>query len=318
MKAFNLTLILCFLFSCGQTTEEEVSDAIEEANLLLSSRQCDSALTILNAVGMQNTNKKYLDSLSTAYACKGNYSTTTFFVNDLTNLKSPDEDTAWGVLALFGTSSDMTSPTDSDFVNLQTAIDVLLYAGGNTSASSANRASIFTSSETSDLNMQAFFMILVNMGRWFQYYGDTGTTGVKGSGSGSNTCLATYTDATLILGLAGGATGSCTDVNNTGHVDIEGSARTERLCQGIVLYNNFIDTISNLTFYDPNPDSTDDDADILNGIRTVFSGVCLAASGNGVVFSTALCDARDQSVCEAQSNVDIERFSALIFETGLQ
>ena len=57
-----LVIILTFiLYSCGQTTEEEVTDAVEEANLLLSSYKCDEALAILNAVGMQNTNKKYLD-----------------------------------------------------------------------------------------------------------------------------------------------------------------------------------------------------------------------------------------------------------------
>ena len=302
-----LVIILTFiLYSCGQTTEEEVTDAVEEANLLLSSYKCDEALAILNAVGMQNTNKKYLDSLATAYACKGSYSTTTFFTADLPNI-STTSGSLFGSLASFSSANDMTSATDSDFTNIETAIYILLHAGGHATASSALRESSFSTREATDLNLQALYMILVNMGRWFNYYGNVDSNGEKGVGAEPNTCLATYTEANAIVAIDVINTDSCNSGTNLGHVDIEGPSRTARLCQGIILYNNFIDTLSNIQF-------TGTDASTFDDIETVFSGVCLLAAG-GVPFSTSMCAIRDQSVCETQTNQDIERFSASIFET---
>ena len=245
-----LTYILLFLvFSCGQTNEEEIADAIAEANLLLSDRRCSEALQVMLAVEVQPRNKDYVDTLATAFACIGNYSTTTLFATDFTNLNT----TAggfFGSLAAFSTSDDMTTPDDTDFVSLQLAIDVLLYAGGFTSAAATNRATVFNSSDATDINLQAFYMIIVNMGRWFRYYGNTNSAGLKGAGGEPNTCLATYTDNAVggaIPAISLGGTGSCTNAANTGHVDIEtgdSDERKVRLCQGIILFNNFIDTIS--------------------------------------------------------------------------
>lgn len=303
-----IIIILTFtLYSCGQDKAEEISDAIEEANLLLSNYKCDEALTILNEVGMQNTNKKYLDSLATAYACKGSYSTTPLFANDLPNIGTASN-SLFGSLAAFSSATDMTTPTDSDFTHLQTAIRVLLRAGGHETSSSELRESTFTLREATDINLQAFYMILVNMGRWFYYYGNADTLGEKGAGAEPNTCLATYTDANALTAIDVVNSDSCNTGTNTGHVDIEGASRTQRLCQGIVLYNNFIDTLSNIQF-------TGTDADTFDTIETVFSGVCLAASAASS-FSDSMCDVRDQSVCETQTNQDIERFSASIFESG--
>lgn len=303
-----LIVILTFLlYSCGQSADEEISDAIEEANLLLSNYKCDQALEILNAVGMQNTNKDYLDSLATAYACKASYSTTTFFATDLPSIGTASN-SLFGSLAAFSSATDMSSPTDPDFTYLQTAIDILLHAGGHATASSALRESTFTLRESTDINLQAFYMILVNMGRWFNYYGNADTNGEKGAGAELNTCLATYTDANAIVAIDAENSDSCNTGTNTGHVDIEGSARTERLCQGIILYNNFIDTLSNIQF-------TGTNAATFDTIETIFSGVCLAASALSS-FSASICDVRDQSVCELQTNQDIERFSASIFENG--
>ncbi len=151
-------------------------------------------------------------------------------------------------------------------------------------------------------------MILVNMGRWFNYYGNADINGEKGAGAEPNTCLATYTDVNALAAIDVVGGDSCNTGTNTGHVDIEGAARTERLCQGIVLYNNFIDTLSNIQF-------TGADAATFDTIESTFSGVCLAASTLST-FSPSMCDVRDQLVCETQTNQDIERFSASIFETG--
>jgi hypothetical protein len=302
-----IVILTFILISCGQTTEEEVRDAIEEANLLLSSYKCDEALTILNEVGMQNTNKDYLDSLSTAYACKGNYSTTTFFTTDLPNI-STASNSLFGSLASFSSANDMASATDTSFTSIQTAIDILLHAGGHATASSTLRSSSFTTREATDLNLQALYMILVNMGRWFNYYGNADSVGVKGSGAEPNTCLATYTDANAIVAIDVVNSDTCNSGTNLGHTSIEGASRTTRLCQGIVLYNNFIDTLSNIEF-------TGTDASTFDNIETAFSGVCLAASALSS-FSASMCDVRDQSICETQTNIDIERFSASIFETG--
>lgn len=305
MKWF-LTIILIVCVSCGQSTEEEIRDAIEEANLLLSSRRCDEALEVLNGVGLQNRNKDYLDSLATAYACKGNYSSTTLFASDFPNLNT-SSNTLYGSLAAFSTSGDMTSATDNEFTNLQTAIDTLLYAGGITSASAASRADFFTGTEATDINLQAFYMILVNMGRWFRYYGNTNSSGVKGQGSGSNTCLYTYTDADAINVISLGGTGSCTNLANVGRTDMT----KERLCQGIVLLNNFIDTISSISF-------TGSNSDTLNAVKGEFIAACTTAAGQVDSFSSTMCSVRDLATCTEQTDENVEKFAVLLLETLLQ
>ena len=79
-----LTSVLFCLFSvlfygCGSSDESKVAFAITEAEIYLSSGDCNSALKALNAVGSQETNSRYLQTLASIYGCKAGYGTLTLF-----------------------------------------------------------------------------------------------------------------------------------------------------------------------------------------------------------------------------------------------
>jgi len=309
MKSLLIYLFIFSFLSCGSESSEEIKNAIEDADAFLTSKNCDRAIEVLNEVGMQNQHKDYLTSLASAYACKANYSSITLFTNDISDLNVSNPEDLVSSLVRFSTSDDMNGPTDDNFVFLQKAIDTLTYAGGITSASSSGRAAFFTTSELNDMNSQAVYMMLVSIGRWLHYYGNPDAAGTKGQGSGTNTCLATYTDGNAIIGLDAVASDSCNSGTNTGHPDIETALRTRRLCQGIVLFNNLVDTILILNFTGSNSGS-------LNSIKSLLGSLCNDASADNIPgsFNATMCDVRDQSVCEASSNSDIERFMSAIYE----
>lgn len=304
----SLTVLLA---SCGGK-EEEVAGAIDEANYLLTSRECAKAREVLNAVGYQTNDPRYIGVYASTYACEASYSTVNFFADDLTSLSS----TAggfFGSLAGFSTSGLMTSATDTDFTNLQEAIDTILYSGGNSASSSANRIASFGLRAATNLNVQALYMILVNFGRWLRYHGNASATGVKGTGVNpeANTCLYSYDNLGpnwLVVqdALNDGVSGTCTDVARTGTTDIstaDPAVNKTRLCRGIVLFNNFIDIVLNINFTGTNTGE-------LNNLATTFNTLCQDVTQ----FADALCDLRDMTGCEATPIEDLEVYSAWLFE----
>jgi len=313
MKRFtqlsHFIFLILLLTSCGGD-EADIANAIDEANFLLTDRQCAQARQVLNDVGYQASNARYIAAYATTYACEANYSTVTFFGSDISKVASTGNG-FFGSLATFTTSDDMTSPTDTDYVNLKSAIETILYAGNQTNSSSANRATVFSTSELNNLNAQALYMVLVNLGRWLYLYGNANANGIKGSGTNpsSNTCIYTYPAGNLdaIDALDDGNTGSCTDVANLGsNFMMTGDAVEEkaRLCQGIVLFNNFIDLVVNVTFTSANSGE-------LSNLGTTFNSLCQDVTQ----FADDLCSLRDQTGCEAQSITDLEIFSAWLFES---
>ncbi len=301
-----LALLLFFASSCGKDSDS-IEAAIAEAHFLLTDRDCAGARSSLDKVGYQANNAEYIGAYASTYACDANYSTITFFANDIDKFSS-NVDGLFGSLTLFSTSDDMTSATDTDFVNLQQAINTILYAGGQTASSSANRETVFSTRENTNLNVQAIYMTLVNLGRWLHFYGDAGTDGTKGGGPGTNTCLFTYTAPYAIAGISAGETGSCTNVANSGRAEMMAGTEAEqksRLCQGIVMLTNFIDLIANIEF-------SGDDVGDLSSAGDAFESACTFAADEGYDF----CSIRDQSGCEAQDLDDLEAFSVLVFETN--
>lgn len=312
MKSWPLFLILTlFLSACGGEGEE-IENAIDEANYFLTTRECAKAREVLDAVGYQTNDPRYVAVYSTTYACEASYSTVNFFADDLTSLSS----TAggfFGSLAGFSTSGLMTSATDTDFTNLQQAIDTILYSGANTTSSSANRIAKFGLRDATNLNVQALYMILVNFGRWLRYHGNADALGNKGGGTNpeANTCLFSYDNGGanwLVVedALNDGVSGTCTDVARTGTDDIttaDPAVNKQRLCRGIVLFNNFIDIVLNINFTGTNTGE-------LNNLATTFNTLCQDVTQ----FADALCDLRDMSGCEATPIEDLEVYSAWLFE----
>jgi hypothetical protein len=306
-----LLFFTIFLSSCGGESEE-IASAIDEANFFLTSRECTKARQVLDEVGYQTNNPRYVGVYASTYACEATYSTVSFFADDLTNLNSTSGG-FFSSLAGFTTSNLMTSATDPDFLTLQTAIDTILYSGGNSASSSASRIASFGLRDATNLNVQALYMILVNFGRWLRYHGNADALGNKGGGSNpeANTCLFSYDNgganwAIVQDALNDGVSGTCTDAAPTGTNDIstaDPAVNKTRLCRGIVLFNNFIDIVLNINF-------TGNNTGELNNLATTFNTLCQDVTQ----FADALCDLRDQSGCEATPIEDLEVYTAWLFE----
>jgi hypothetical protein len=305
---FKFTLLSLLMNSCGKDADK-VDAGIKDAHFLLTERNCTGARQVLDDIGYQATNAEYIGAYASTYSCEGNYSTTTLFTSDIDKISS-DQSGILGSLTLLSTSDDMTSATDSDFINVLLAINTILYAGNQTVSSSANRETVFSTSENTNLNVHALYLTIVNFGRWLHFYGNASTTGVKGGGSGTNTCLFTYSSAAAQALIGTGNTGSCTDTNNVGSAAMMAGTATDqktRLCQGIVMFTNFLDLIANIEF-------TGDDVGSLGDIGGVFDEACNDAATAGYDF----CSMRDLSACIDQDIDVLEGFSALIFETNFR
>lgn len=237
-------------FSCGKSKDQEIKDAILSANIYLSTRQCQPAIDLLESMGRQNRNAHYLKALSSAYACRAGYSTTVFFGDDVSKTATPSP---LGGMTTYSTSIvETTSPLteDSNFRDLQTAIDILLYAGGiasTTEPTTVERAKYFSANQAGDINSQLAFMMLVQVGKLMKVYADTNAAGVKGGGSGSNTCFTDYTatdDAIKLVFLGLGQTGACSTANSSNpQLALGVSGRRKRLCEGTVLLNNILNVL---------------------------------------------------------------------------
>lgn len=300
-----LLVILFILTSCGLSKQEEIDDAITVAHQLLTSKKCSEAIATLNGVGRQETNADWLRAYASAYACLANWSVVNFFADDLDSISSADQDAILGITAAFD-QAVMTSPTDSHYTNLLTAVNTLLYAGGISSPSSASRKTVLTSSEVNNIDVQNLYMILNQIGQYARYYGNTNSAGTKGAGTQSNSCYINYTDANAqaIVAIGGG---SCS-VFNDGNTDLTGNR--ERLCQGVVLFNNFLDILASVSL--AGSDNAGSLEDLVDEIDDLCAGSALDMGGT--------CTIKSQSTCVANANANLniehlERYFAVVWES---
>lgn len=318
MKQFLLLPLLVLLISsCGEDAEEKIKTAITEAHELMTQRRCDEAITSLNKVGYQNNNPDYLQAYASSYACKGNFSIITFFETDLAKISATDGGIL-GSLTTF-TTSETTSIDEGTFVHMQTAIDTLLYAGGATRSSSTLRRSAFGESTANNIDVQALYFILAQMGKYFYFLGNPSEAGAKGGGTGTNQCLTDYTVASAqgiraLLSAAGKISPCASDDDGPEALassETEASRR-EVMCKGVVLFNNFLDIISNITFTGSNTGALGNLSNL-----TDFCTNPDADSGLGAGISAALCATKTQSECETDSSITIElleQYFTVVFE----
>ncbi len=318
-KSFTQTILcLILLCACGASKEEEFDLIMTKAKLLLTQSKCDEALFELGQTGYRHYDAKYLQLYSSALACKGGFSVTSLFgeLADLTTTQA-------GILgSLSGmASSPTTSSTNKAFINLQSAIDTLLYAGNISTVSAANRAAEFNSTDASNMNMQALYMVLAQLGRYFYLHGNTNAAGKKGARDTpeTNDCLTDYTffdggagDSQVLRAFAtGGGTITPCAGNADGHSELKDGApnRNKYLCQGVILFNNLLDLLSNISL-------SGDNTSELQDLQSNIGDLCTLA-GLG-----AVCTVKTQSVCESMAAVpadlnSIESFFVVVFETML-
>lgn len=327
IKKIIYTITLAMLFSCGKTADQKTADAVLSASIALSKGNCQEAITVLEENGRVNTNASYLKTLASAYACRAGYSTLTFFTTDISKTVTP---APLGGTTTYTTSSEAVTTTlsaDSSYQDLQTAINILLYAGGistSTEPTTAERKTHFTTAEVADMDSQLLYMILVQLGRYGYFYGDSSATGVKGSGSGSNTCFSSYVNAHAnVKADLTAAAGTCTDVATTtsGHSQlVEGVAaatRKTRMCEGVVLMNNVYALLPNIiaSIFSNPADQASVNAALAD--ITAAKAAMTAADPDTATVATTL----NQSVCENNTSVPVsalEGYFAIMFEGSFQ
>lgn len=321
-----LTLLLA-LGSCGQSSEEKVNSAVREANFFLNRADCSNALRVLREVEQERPSANFVAVMSSAIACQAGY-------NDnraILNLIEIDVN-ATGFLSSFAAfaTSDETSADASSYVELVAAIEYILNADGGSSPSTINRLDHFGRRAGNDLSMRALLMSTVALGKFLAFYGNTDALGVKGNGSGSNSCLINYlTDAQMNGDLVADDAGSNIWMNcnsgNDGHPDLNSATLDpdiykRRVCEGIVLFNNMFEIVTNIDISDN--DSLGELRQVQSTIETLYLGsAALAASrtwGNAGGPINTIRDITSQTECEARTNNEIEIFYLAVFEAFLQ
>jgi len=307
-------------FSCGKSKDQEVKDAILSANIYLSTRQCQPAIDLLESMGRQNRNAHYLKALSSAYACRAGYSTTVLFADDIAKTATPDP---LGGMTTYSTSQvTATAPLTDDlkFRDLQTAIDILLYAGGIASTAeptTAARAIYFSENQAADINAQIVFMMLVQTGKLMKVYGDADIAGAKGGGSAGNNCFTDYTNAHANVKAAIAFLPGACKVTTSPHPQLDPALitvieRRKRMCEGIVNLNGILDILPSVLASASGGD-LESIEDMTTDINAAKAALVVLYPGIGEV-ATVL----SQANCEASMAItdeSLESYYAAIFET---
>jgi hypothetical protein len=301
------------LAGCAKNEEQEVIDAVDAALNYLSQKDpdCAEAIKVLESVGRQPTNPRYLQTLASAYACRGGFS-------ELTLLSEVDTISAdqffLASLAQLSTSVQTEAEAD-DFTDLQAAIDILLYAGGRATPSAAEQQAVFGTRHGANLNLQALYMIIVQLGRYARWYANTDGAGVKGAGGGVSVCFFDYDAGPQAVANAH-PSNACSGAN-AGHPDLDYAGVTQavaqrRLCQGAMLLNNLYDILSNTEI------SSDSSLGDISEVKAAIDPYITLASARPDV--AALIATLSQAECEAAAAADdegIQYYFATLFEGGI-
>ncbi|MBY0517662.1 MAG: hypothetical protein K2P81_12170 [Bacteriovoracaceae bacterium] len=310
-----LSLLGCLiLVSCSASKDEKVVDAIDSALYHLSqgTPDCQKAIDALEDVGRQNSNPRYIQTLASAYACRGGFSELQFFHE----ISSVDSSNFLKSIATLTTSSQGSADSD-EFTDLQTAIDLILYSGSRTTPSADETKNVFGNRHGTNLNLQALYMIIVQLGRYVSWYGNTDATGAKGAGGNGNTCFFDYSPVPLALATSYGGANACT-AGNTGSDSLDYVLATTavaktRLCYGAMLVNNLVDILANTTL--SSNTSIGDISTLYTDIQPYITSASLLDPGMPAFIATL-----SQSDCETSvtaSDSVVQLYFASIFEGGL-
>lgn len=279
---FFLTLNLCLLFlfsGCGANNEEEAESAVQGAVSELTRGNCNAAISKIESVPFQSFNIRFVKTYASAYACRAGYSTTRLFIDDLGKIGAPS---TLGGFTRFTTSAAMDEPRNDSYMDMLKAIDALLYAGGipkdRNPTVERRRTRLGDEAGLRDLHAQLLYLSLSQIGKYLYFYGNSSTTGVKGSGGLGHNCLANYTMNIPInggpgtIGTALDAAGAACDSGETGSLALgaQGDLNVERMCQGVVLFNNIVELLP-VVLGDLTGDQLDDLSVYLTDIDTAIN-----------------------------------------------
>ena len=307
MKNLAILFPILLFFSCGKTAEQKLDSAKQSAKYYLTNGECSKARDALEDVGNQSDDSVYISLLASTYGCDAGYSELDLFA-DITNIQSASNQML-GSLTLLSSSNE-TQADSAEYTNLMSGIDTILASGGG---SAAGRNSKFGSVGGTNLNFQALYMIIVELGKFMGYYGDA-AGGAKGGG-GNHTCLFSYNigDAQTYVTTSGN-TGSCVTTNG-GSPDLPGNATDpttlQRLCQGIYLFNNMRDILSNVDI-----GGNSNFGELANIGAQLEAGILAAEALDPGTRISTVKNVKTMAACEALSDEQIEVWYAIVFETA--
>jgi hypothetical protein len=312
------------LSSCGKNAKEKTASAVLSANISLSKGNCQEAIDILESNGRDERDAEYLKTLASGYACRAGFKVTTFFASDLSKSSTP---APLGGATLYSTSQVTVTgslQSDSKFKDMQTAIDLLYYAGGFSAATeptSVERAKYFNANEAADINSQMLFMMLAQLGKYMEVYANAGTTGVKGSGTTvNNKCFTDYSNTPGGVQAALAAMPGACKVTNSPSAQLDSAAitvatRRTRLCQGVVLVNGILDVLPSIAASAGGGDLSSISS-LTTNIQSYKTALTTAYPAVGSVATVM-----SQYNCENDPNITtatIESYFAMIFEALIQ
>ena len=308
-SSLTSAVLLLLLTSCSKSSKENTADIINKAYFFLSTKECTKAIDTLKSISYQRKNPDYILAYTSALACKANYSTISFFLTDLSKMEI-DITSFFKSLATLSTSR-IIDEEDEEFHYLKDALKHLLHAGGISRSSHDNRLAVkeFSIEDVTRFDIFALYLSFIQLGRMISFFGNAATDGTKGGGDQENNCYLTYTDTRAILLLSGSQNSSC-QRGEAGHVVLDDSRELQ--CYGIVLFNNFIDILKNLTLTKIN----------VKNIRTISSileameGFC--SQTNNLINFGKTCMTKTLERCVKDTNYHssehIQRFYAAIYE----
>lgn len=314
VKTSLFILIIFTLFSCAKTPEAEIISAKREALYHLTHGGCDKAKSVLDSINPDSDDATYISLYASVYECKAGYKELDF-ISDLTSLDASSGNLL-STMASFSLAQVETTADSAVYKNLRQAIEIILAAGGGAQPSATNRISVFGERKAGDLHIQALLMITLELGKFVKYYSQAGTDGVKGAGG--NACLAEYNDGNVVTFIGGLSRCNAATGLSQPEMELTDPEYERRFCEGITLFNNFQDILSNITFSSNSSDLGD-----LTNVSSVLDDIENQALtlDNTDGFAALFKDVTSQSVCESMvtntssdAHKGMQRFFAFIFE----
>jgi hypothetical protein len=278
---FILILCLGLATSCGNNPDEEAYQAIDEALTLLSSDKCDEAIELLEDLTKQDDNPVYIKTLASAYACKAGFSEIHFVDQDIPAI---DENVLFQSVSILS-YSDESVVDSANYLAMKRAFEIL----GRKDFKQATRNSDYGHRHGEDMGVQVLVYSLMELGKYLNWYGNVDASGKKGAGTNTNTCYLNYTYAPAIAVVTAlPATNACQSTSG-GHPDLNGASKVKRVCEGLTLITNIIDTINNIDL------SGSSSLSSLEDIVTEVNSYKAAATAAGVGY---LLDVTAPAACE--------------------
>ena len=310
LSKLSLFLFIIFFVSCAKTPVQEIISAKKEALYFLTEGDCSSAKNALDAISPDSDDAAFYSIYASVYQCFGGLKQLDI-ITDLSSLVSPAQATLWSTFAAFDLAQVEIAADSTSYTNTMLAINKLLTAGGGAQPSAVNRKAVFGTAPAGEMDLQALLLITVEFGKFLKYYGQADDTGAKGAANGGAGCLAEYTDGSASTVAQTSSACAAPATESTTEMRTSNADYIRRLCEGVILFNNFQDILSNLTF-----SSNSSELAGLSDVGAVLT--TLESLVTSDVPAQSYVDITGQVACEAEAvsnQVGLERFFAGVIDS---